>query len=509
MTDQANGHPSEMRKASLPDSTKTGIVLDGASDWHQKLYAMLLDTIPSSVLMIDQNMRVVLANRNFLKKSRRSASDTIGFPLQKIFPAVIIEKMDIIGQIRQVFRSSQPTKGQRMFFRSPGVSMRTYYYRIVPFEWQRSVENVMLLMDDVTEQIQLSDEIQRVQRHLASIFDSASDIMLSTDTDGRILSWNPAAERISGYSFTEVKNQVFYRLCAKDHQENVRKIFSEMRTRRDSVTGEWDLVTKKGLDTHVSWVCSPMKDQQLETAGFVVVGRDHTERRKMEMQLRQSQKFAALGVMAGGIAHEIRNPLAICSSAAQFLLADDISPDFRIECARKLHEGIERASVVIENLLKFARPPEGSNREEVNLLDIIRETIALISNQINIQKIKLKSDFPAQPVFINGSAGLLQQVFINLFLNGLKVMPDGGHLTVSVQKTKCSALIRVADTGHGIVEENIDKIFDPFFTTSPVGEGVGLGLSICYAIIEQHSGTIEVESIEGRGTSFTIMLPML
>ena len=509
MTHRTDGPRPGMREASLPDSTETGIILNGASDWHQKLYAMLLDTIPSSVLMIDQNMRVVLANRNFLKKSRRSASNTIGFPLEQIFPAVIIEEMDIIGQIRQVFRSSEPSKGQRMFFRSPGVSVRTYYYRIVPFEWQGNVENVMLLMDDVTEQIQLSDEIQRVQRHLASIFDSASDIILSTDTNGKILSWNPAAERISGYTFAEVKNQVLYKLCAADYQENVKKIFSEMRVRKDSVTADWNLVTKKGMDIHVSWVCSPMKDQHLETAGIVVVGRDHTERRKMEMQLRQSQKFAALGVMAGGIAHEIRNPLAICFSAAQFLLADDISPDFRIECARKIHTGIKRASIVIENLMKFARPPEGPNKKKVNLLDIIKETIALISSQVSIQRIKLKSDFPAQPVLINGSAGLLQQVFINLFLNGLKAMPDGGDLTVSVQETKGNALIRVADTGHGILKENIDKVYDPFFTTSPVGEGVGLGLSICYSIIEQHSGTIEVESIEGQGTSFAVMLPML
>ncbi|MBN2208061.1 MAG: PAS domain S-box protein [Candidatus Coatesbacteria bacterium] len=498
-----------MREASLPDSTEPGIVLDADSDWHQKLYAMLLDTIPSSVLMIDQNMRVVLANQNFLKKSRRSEANTIGFPLEHIFPAVIIEEMDITGQIRQVFRSSEPSKGQRMLFRAPGVSMRTYYYRIVPFEWQGSVENVMLLMDDVTEQIQLSDEIQRVQLHLASIFDSASDIILSTDTDGRIQSWNRAAERISGYTFAEVKTRALYELCAMDCQENVKRTFSEMRIRKDSVTADWNLVTKNGIDVHVSWVCSPMKDQQLETAGIVVVGRDHTERRKMEMQLRQSQKFAALGVMAGGIAHEIRNPLAVCFSAAQFLLADDVSSDFRIECARKIHTGIKRASSVIENLLKFARPPEGPNREKVNILDVIKETAALVSSQISLQRIALNLDFPAQPVLINGSAGLLQQVFINLFLNGLKAMPNGGDLTVSAQETKGSALIRVADTGRGILKENLDKIYDPFFTTSPVGEGVGLGLSICYAIIEQHSGTIEVESAEGQGTTFSITLPML
>ncbi len=169
-----------------------------------------------------------------------------------------------------------------------------------------------------------------------------------------------------------------------------------------------------------------MKDHLSQTAGVVAVGRDLTERRKFEAQLLQSQKLAALGVMAGGIAHEIRNPLAVCSSAAQFIMEEDISPEFRRECADKIHTGIQRASMIIENLLRFARPSVKTELKEIDLTALIEETLSLVTNQARIQKIELHSQLPPRPILISGMEGLLQQAFLNLLLNAIKAMPDGG-----------------------------------------------------------------------------------
>ena len=479
------------------------------SQRYEKLYTMLLDAIPSSVLMIDRDLRIVSANRNFLEKSRRSISNTIGRRLEKVFPAIILDQMNITRQIREVFEENRPTRGQRMSFRSPGVPMRIYYYRILPFSWEGMVENVMLLMDDVTEQIRLSEEVRRVERHLASVFESASDIILSTDMKGRILSWNNAAEKISGYTFENVGNRFFYEYLAENYRKESKEVFSGMVAGKKSKMAEWALITKDGESIHVSWVCSPMKDEESRATGIVAVGRDLTERRKLEAQLLQSQKFAALGVMAGGIAHEIRNPLAICSSGAQFLMNHDITPEFRRECAEKIHTGIQRASIIIENLLRFARPSVTSKMERVEIFSLIREALTLIENQAKIQKIEVVLQFSRRPIVINGNASLLQQVFINLFLNGIQAMPDGGTITISIEIRDREVLIRMADTGRGISRQDIDKIFDPFYTTSPVGKGTGLGLSICYSIVKQHSGVIEVESIEGKGSAFTVKLPIL
>ncbi len=355
---------------------------------------MLLDAIPSSVLLIDRDLRIVSVNRNFLEKNRRTLPDTIGHRLEEVFPAIIIDQMDFPGRIRQVFEKNFRIKGERMTYRAPGIPLRIYYYSILPFSWQGVVELAMLLMDDVTEQVRLSEEVHRVERHLASVVESAQDIVLSTDMEGQILTWNTAAEKLSGFTLYAVRGQNFFDFCAGDDQGEMERIFANLQAGEEAQMAEWDLKTRDGGRIPVSWIFSPMKDHLGQTAGIVAVGRDLTERRKFEAQLLQSQKLAALGVMAGGIAHEIRNPLAVCGSAAQFIMEEQVTPEFRQECAQKIHTGIQRASMIIENLLRFARPSVKPDIKEIDLTRLIEETLSLVTNQARIQKIELRTQQP-------------------------------------------------------------------------------------------------------------------
>jgi len=475
---------------------------------YQKLYEMLLEAIPSSVLLIDRDLRIVSANRNFLKKMRCSLDNTIGFSLAQVLPAIILDQVNITWHIRRVFEDNKGIQGERLTYRAPGIPLRIYYYSILPFSWQGVVEKAMLLMDDVTEKVRLSEEVRRVERHLASIVESASDIIVSTDLEGSILTWNTSAEKHSGFKFYQVKGRTFFDLCVADHHEDITTVFSNLRAGRETQMGEWSLMTNEGGWIQVSWVCSPMRDHQGQTTGMVAVGRDLTERRKQEARLLQLQKLAALGVMAGGIAHELRNPLAICVSAAQFIQEDDVTDDFRQLCAHKIQTGIKRASVIIENLLRFARPAAQMDLREINLLTMFDATLALITNQAKIQKVDLIRQLPEHPVQINGIEGLLQQAFLNLYLNAIHaMMPEGGAITTALEVCNSDVKIRISDTGHGIPQEHVDKIFDPFYTTWPVGQGMGLGLSICYSIIKQHGGSIEVASNSNEGTTFTVTLP--
>jgi PAS domain S-box-containing protein len=476
---------------------------------YRTLYYMLLEAMPSSVLLIDRNLRIVSVNRNFLEKNCRTLADTINRRLDQVFPASIFEQMDFPGRIRQVFEHNSRLEGERMTYRAPGVPMRIYYYSILPFPWQGVVELAMLLMEDVTEQVHLSEEVRRVERHLALVVESAQDFVLSADMKGRILTWNSAAERISGLSLQEVRGRDFFDLCLDIERGEWERVFAQLRAGKEAKMAEWNLKSSNGGCIPVSWIFSPMKDHLSKTAGIVAVGRDLTERRKFEAQLLQSQKLAALGVMAGGIAHEIRNPLAVCSSAAQFIMDDDISPDFRLECAEKIHAGIQRASMIIENLLRFARPSVKTDLKEVNLTALLEETVSLVSNQARIQKIELQAQLPPEPVLISGMEGLLQQAFLNLLLNAIKAMPDGGVLSIALGISEGEAWASISDTGHGIAPVDLNNIFDPFFTTAPAGKGSGLGLSICYAIIKQHFGTITVDSQEGKGSTFSVRLPIL
>jgi signal transduction histidine kinase len=283
-----------------------------------------------------------------------------------------------------------------------------------------------------------------------------------------------------------------------------------MKTSNATHTTEFNLINHSDNGKIlISWVFSPMKDDFSKTIGTVVVGRDLAERRKLELQLRQSQKLTALGVMASGIAHEIRNPMAICSSSAQFLQEESISKEFQKECARKIQTNIQKASVIIENLLRFARSSLDTEMIEVDLISVLNETIELVVNQAKVQKIKMQMSTHKKIILVLGVPGLLQQVFMNIFLNAINAMPNGGTLDIKVTTIGDRVNVRINDTGIGIPPSELENIFDPFHTSSPVGQGTGLGLSICYSIIRQHLGSIQAESQLGQGASIIITLPFI
>ena len=479
------------------------------TDRHEKLYTMLLEAIPSSVLLINRELRITSTNNNFLEKSRRTMANTIGQRIEDVFPTVILDHIDLTRRIRQVIEMNEPSKGARMTYRAPGVPMRIYYYTILPFFWEGKIEGVMILMDDVTEQERIIEDVRRIERHLASVVESASDIVLSTDVEGRISTWNMAAEILSGYNASQVKDRYFSEFCSEINRKEIKTIFSQFKNNRIKISQmkEFILMTQQGRQIAISWVFSPMRDHLDQVTGVVAVGRDLTERREFEEQLLQSQKLAALGIMAGGIAHEIRNPLSICSSASQFLMEDKVTDDFRKENADKIYKGVRRASVIIENLLKFAHPSLRTPPVQINLISLIKETITLVAYQSKVKKVEIITNFPDDSVNVKGTTDLLQQVFMNLFLNAINSMPDGGILEVSVNIKDKEVYIYIKDNGIGIPKIAIGKVFDPFYTTSPVGKGTGLGLSLCYSIVKQHDGTIDVESILGKGSTFIVRLP--
>ena len=470
------------------------------------LYRMLMDAIPSSVLLLDDDLCVVLANKNFLEKSRQTASQIVGKRLTEVFPEVIVAEMRLEQQVRNVFRNNEATQGQRLTYRTPGVPIRVYYYSIVPMRWGAQVDHVLFLMDDVTEQTRMSEEIRQMERHLASVVESASDIVLSTDTNGNILTWNKAVQKASGYSFEEVKGCPFLKYC---DEADIQRFFSRAAVPETSCMTEGSLKTRDGKHRSVSWVVSQMTNDAGQTVGFVIVGRDLTEQRKFELQIQESQKLASLGVMARGIAHEIRTPLTIASSAAQFLAEGNLAPEFHRECAEKVHSGIRKASAIIENLLRFAHPTTSTNKTLVDLPSVVKGALSIIENQARVQNIEVHTHLPPEPCQISGVSGLLEQVFMNLFLNAMNAMPNGGTLDVFVERQNGDLLVSVTDTGDGISPEDLGRIFDPFYTKALPGKGTGLGLSICYSIVDQHKGSISVDSQIGKGSTFTVKLPSL
>jgi len=474
---------------------------------QKRFITRILESIPSSLVVIDRSLRILSVNRNFLEKTRREAQATLGHKIQEVFPQVLLDYTRLDQRVRGIFRTGRTVDGGKVAYRAPGLATRIYYYRLVPLKAATSVENVMLLMDDITEREQLGEEVRRVERHLASLVECANDLVISLDPQGMVVSWNRAAERVSGLRAEKVHGHSLLSLCAPEGQPVMADMLQRLARGEAVQNAEVNLLTADGREVPIAWSCSPMGDDSGGVAGIVAVGRDLTERRQLEAQLIQSAKMASLGVMAGGIAHELRNPLGVISAGAQLLLERPDDGQLRGESAQRIHAATQRASLIIENLLKFARPTS-ERMTKVDLHSVLEETLALLAHQMILHKVTLYKEIQADLPMVYGNAALLQQVFTNLFLNAQNAMPEGGTLTVSTPSTDSGEVeIRFSDTGRGIPPENLPRVFDPFFTTMPVGEGIGLGLSISYSIVRQHQGTIRVESQVGQGTTFAIRLP--
>lgn len=485
---------------------------------RERFITPILESIPSSLVVIDRSLRIVSVNRNFLEKTRREAGATMGRKIEEVLPQVLVEYTRLGQKVREVFRTGQSVEGGKVAYRAPGLPTRIYYYRLIPLKLalsgaekmvegaEEAVENVLLLMDDITEREQLGEEVRRAERHLASVVECANDLVISMDAGGRIVTWNRAAERTSGLAAEQVKGQSLLSLCAGEQRPAMEEMLQGVARGRGVQNAEANLLTDNEKVIPVAWSCSPMRDDAGHLVGIVAVGRDLTEQRQLEAQLIQSAKIASLGVMAGGIAHELRNPLGIISASAQLLEERPEDAQLRSQCAQKIHNATQRASLIIESLLKFARPL-GERMREVDVHAVLKETLSLLAHQMTLQKVALSKDLQADLPWVYGNPELLQQVFTNLILNACNAMPEGGMLTVVTRATEAGQVeVGFSDTGQGIPPEHLPKIFDPFFTTMPVGKGTGLGLSISFSIVQQHQGTIEVESQVGEGTTFTVRL---
>jgi PAS domain S-box-containing protein len=482
-------------------------ILSSPDKWQGQLYGMLLDSIPSSVLLVDRGLRVISANRNFLEKGHRDEGSTIGASMNDVFPTPILEFTRIETKVLRVFDQGVSLGGERITYRAPKVPTRIYYYTVVPIKAEGRVECAMILMDDITEKVRLVEQTHLIQARLANVVEYANDLLVSTDTKGHIVTWNPAAERVTGLLSDEVKGRPIFELCEDGDKKGMQSTILQLVRGQTVSSKELHLLSSSGALIPVAWVFSCMRDESGKVNALVAVGRDLTERHAFEAQLAQNEKMAALGVMAGGIAHELRNPLSVSYSAAQFLKEGTLDPAFQAECVQKILNGIERTSDIIENLLRFSRPSDGSHMKIIDIVSSVRETISLLRNQGSLQKVTVTEEYPAEGVFINGNDSQLQQVIANLIFNAYAAMPKGGEINITIHREQGMAVIIIRDTGCGIADADLAKIFDPFFTTKVVGSGTGLGLSICHTIISQHNGKISVDSVIKKGSSFTIHLP--
>lgn len=282
-------------------------------------------------------------------------------------------------------------------------------------------------------------------------------------------------------------------------KEKVKKTnIYETKKRKEEI---WDFKLNEGK---VYYVVNYLSIENIEgNHRYIMTFEDITERRKLEQRIERMQRLASLGEMASGIAHEIRNPLAGIKTTTQLLIRRlDLSKENLALTENMLIE-IDRVNKIITNLLKFSRPID-SNPQHIKLNDTVKSLFLLMGSMAKEKNVKLSLE--ENNHYVRVDRDHLRQILLNLIINGINAMPNGGELNISSKRIENDLIIAVSDTGIGIKEEIIEKIFNPFFTTRP--EGTGLGLSVVHQLVVQNEGEIHVASNVGEGTIFFITFPI-
>jgi two-component system, NtrC family, sensor kinase len=351
-------------------------------------------------------------------------------------------------------------------------------------------------------------EYERLKDFNENIVESINVGVMALDMEDRIESWNAQMEVMYALPRWQALTQPLKAVFPAEFVEEFDRIKREPGIRN---LYKFRLKTPAGEVRTVNIALAPLVTRKFEVIGRLIIMDDITDRIELEAQLSQADKLSSIGLLAAGVAHEVNTPLAVISSYTQMLSKQLQGDSQKSGLLEKITRQTFRASEIVNNLLNFSRT-SGSEITDVDVNKVIAETLALLEHQFKVGKIEVKNAFSAALPAIQGNAGRLQQVFLNLFLNAKDAMPGGGTLRVTTVNGD-SVTVSVSDTGTGIAPEHVQRIYDPFFTTKTAPSngqprGTGLGLSVTYGIIQEHSGKIRVESHPGAGTTFTLDFPL-
>lgn len=366
------------------------------------------------------------------------------------------------------------------------------------------------------------------EERFRTVVEEINVVVVELDPEGRIVLFNPAAERLAGYAADEVIGKdCFGLLVPEAARGRAREVFREVLGGREVEGYESPVLRKDGTERIVSWNTKAIRAGDGEPRAVVGLGMDVTERLRMEEErerlrrsLVQAQKMEAVGALAGGIAHDFNNMLGAVLGHASYLRTrmDPGSPF--LDTVRKIEEAAERAAGLTTQLLGFARAGKHQVRA-VSLNDIARDVGSVVSRSFG-GAIEVRSRLEPELHPVEGDPGQLEQCLLHLCFNARDAMPSGGILTIATENLRLSeeearrfhvgragdcAVLTVTDTGEGMTEEVRSRVFEPFFSTRKGEAHSGMGLPMVYGVVKNHAGGIEVDSAPGRGSTFRILLP--
>jgi len=494
-------------------------------------YEKAMEGLEEMIAVVDRDYRYLIANRAFLKYRDLAREQVVGRFVgeilgKEVFKKNVKEKLDECFQgniVKYEMKHNYSTLGERDLFIS-----------YLPIEGPSGVDRVACVLQDITERRQLEEELRksrdelelRVQertielrrvnenlRDQAALLDLAHDAILVRDLRDRVVFWNQGAEKTYGWKRDEVRGMVTNDLL----QTRCFKLPEEIWTHlMESGIWEGELhhSTRDGSRIIVESRQALQRNPNGDPRGVLEINRDVTETRNMEKQLTRADRLSSMGVLAGGIAHEIRNPLYAMSLFLDVLTDEEKfnRTSHELNVFHEIKLNIKRIDGIIRRVLDFSRQ-SASISQKIDAGVLIEQSLELWKSKMAKSSIKLGLSVEENLPEVIGDPIEMQQVLTNLIQNAVEAMKQNGALgvvvesgTLSFDKKRSAVIIKVQDSGPGIPLDQQKNIFTPFFTTKYTG--TGLGLAISHRIISRHGGLISFESVPGGGTTFTVELPV-
>jgi two-component system, NtrC family, sensor kinase len=414
--------------------------------------------------------------------------------------AVVAPTHEISSAVKQIHRWLFVLQGL-MILVVVAAAAALYLFEI---RFSRGLEK---LVDTRTLALKRSEEKYRL------LIESAEDLIFTLDESARLKSVNSYTANFFGSDAEHLMDRPLEDLLsdgvARRNIEAIQQVYATQRSVREEIE-------IRTVDPPV-WLNAnymPLKNEAGEISAVLCIARDITENKNLQRHLVTTEKLAALGTLAAGVAHEINNPLGVILGFCDLLLRKQPSGSQAHEDLKIIERQGLHCKDIVENLLSFARYNKVSE-EFTDLNKCLEEIIKVARHSIELQEVSVNTDIGRRMPPVRGDSRQLQQVFLNLMNNAVGAMPRGGVLTIgaSFEKTSRRVVVKISDTGSGISESDLDHIYEPFFTTKPEGEGTGLGLFVSYGIINSFGGSIHCESRvaertgDRSGTTFIVKLP--
>lgn len=497
-------------------------VIETARSGDESAQNLLLSTsvnsLNSAVTITDINRNIIYINSAHTRTFGYKPEEIIGKKSDILYPlddpsgvsSKIYEALVMVGW-----------EGERLALRKNGDAFPVYEKTSAIKDKDGHQLGIVSVIDDISARRRLQQALKESEERYRSFVETAKSAIIAVDGEGRIILFNPAAEKIFGHPREEIINREFSSLFPERYKDTIRAELgrggdgwlSHLKASTSEITG----LNKNGEEfpAEVSLSTCRVEGRPILTAIIF----DITERKNLQEQLLQSAKLAAIGELISGVTHEVNNPLAVVIGYSEMLLSEpDLTGESR-EAIKAIHAESERAKKVIQNMLSFARK-HNPEKDVIQVNDILEKTLGLTDYELRKNSVNVIKDLDPDLPETVGDPNQLQQVFLNLIINSQQAMSeinDTRQLTIRSRLKETDPIggiggrnvIQIAfeDNGPGIPDSSINKVFDPFYTTKAKGKGTGLGLSVSFGIIKEHGGEIFVSPNEERGVTFFVELP--